>query len=157
MTEIPGGLALVRLTVLTDGEQFFGSFGAPSLYRIQKATIDERSKTGDVTSTSSDALTPAGSARATHVAGETIVCVSDVEVTLVQASYDPILNLFSTPNFIRVGTYLRIEIFPDGPASSPWDILVSQVTNFRHEIDANGLQPITLTAISRGAWVRPGE
>ena len=155
MTEIPGGLALVRLTVLTDGEQAFGAFGTPTLYRIQKATVDERSKTGDVTSTSSDAITPAGSARATHVAGETIVCVSDVEVTLVQASYDPILNLFGAPNLIRVGTYLQIEIFPDGLTSTPWDITVTQVTNVRHEVDTNGLQPITLTAISRGAWSRP--
>jgi len=154
MTETPGGLAIVRLTVLTDAQQGHTAFGSPTIYRVQNYAVRERGKEQDVTSTSDDPITPAGSAIAVAVAETTVVSTVGVEVMLKEASYAPDLNFFGAPNLIRVGSYLRAEIFPNGLTSTPWDITL-QVTAVDHEGDAAALQPITLTGKSRGAWSRP--
>lgn len=155
MTEIPGGLAVVRMTLLTDGEQGFAAFSGATLYRIQKATVNERGSENDVTSTGNTTLTPTGSAVPLAVYGDTVVSKVEAEITLVQASYDAVLNLFGAPLPITTGSFLRIEIFPRGLASTPWDFTVVQVTSVDHEIDAAALQPITLKAKTKDVFTRP--
>lgn len=155
MTEIPGGLAVVRLTFLTDGEQGFGVFQGPTIYRIQKATVNEKGRKNDVTSTTNTPITPNGSAVAVAVHGDAVVSVVEADVTLVQASYDPVQNLFGAPLLIEPGSFLRIEIFPNGLTSTPWDFFVCQVESVDHEIDAAALQPITLKAFTKDVFTRP--
>lgn len=161
MPEIAGGLAAVRITLR---DETGANVGVATLYRAQKITINEKGRKQDTTSTATSAVAavndvaifPSGATTAQAVAGDGLVSVVEADITIEQASYDSTSNLLALPVAINVGSYLRIEIFPN--VNTPavfWDFTFCQVETVDTAIDATALSPITLKAFSKGFYVSP--
>lgn len=146
-----GGMALVRITPLN--QTTFVASGAATLYSIQKYKVNEKSKTGEVTSTNSSLNVFSGTSAGVH--GEDIPCVTQADIEIVEATYNSVANLFSTPVVLASGTFVQIEIFPNTLTSTPWNFTVALITECDHDGDATALQPITLRLKSQGAYSRP--
>lgn len=161
MPEIAGGLAVLRITVLNETG---AAASAAALYRAQKITINEKGRKQDTTSTGAAAatlpngvaLTPFGATTAQAVAGDGLISVWEADITIEQASYDTTSNLLALPVVISIGTFLRIEVFPN--INTPavfWDFTMCQVETCDTAIDATALSPITLKAFTKGAYIHP--
>jgi hypothetical protein len=145
--EVEGGRAKIRLTPIN--QTTFAITGAGVFYNIQKAKVDDDAETGDTTSTES-VMTPSG-----IVASEEIPTKGKCMIDITHASYDPTLNLFSTPMVLSPGLRYRLEVFPNTAASVPYLFPLVIIKKRLWEIDATALQPCTLSMVSVGGWTEP--
>ena len=145
--EVSGGRAKVRITPIN--QTTFVPIAAGVFFNIQKIVADDEVETGDTTNTESS-LTPSG-----EVASEEIPTKGKVMVDITHASYDPTLNLFSTPVPLGPGFRVALELFPNGILSVPYFFPIFLIKKRRWEPDAKGLQPVTLSGVSIGAWTQP--
>lgn len=161
MPEIAGGLAGVRITLLNE---LGAAVAGATMYRAQKITINEKGRKQDTTSTGTSnastpndvSLSPFGATVPQCVAGDGLISVWEADITIEQASYDSSSNLLALPTPISIGSYLRIEVFPN--LNTPlvvWDFLFTQVETCDTAIDATALSPITLKAFTKGSYLHP--
>lgn len=138
--EVPGARAAVRITPINQTTHAVS--GASVFYTIQKAKIHSTVGTGDTTNFESSQF---------H---EDVATIYSADIELVQASYDPTLNLFATSITLFAGTKVCIDIFPDfiGNPANFWGFSVVRITDVDHDIDALNLQPITLKGKTIGTY-----
>lgn len=76
--------------------------------------------------------------------------VPKYEIEITKASYDPENDPFGAAfDFLEWGAFIDIRVYPGGRTGTvtPWLFAVSLINRFGVDSDANGLQPVSLSAI----------
>ncbi len=78
-----------------------------------------------------------------------------MEMQITNASFDPSENPFAAPINTNPGLFVHLQLYAAGLTHDPFDMLSGLLVAYSMSGSAPGLQPISLTARSNGAFLIP--
>lgn len=125
-------------------------------YKAKNVRVVDAATGQDVANSEGEPGSPVGSPGVGY--GAKVPGPKDARVTVTTATWDDGDNPFGGVYQIRSQIYLTdVWVFPISGGPLLWDFPVLLVTEVTYEAEVRGLQPVTFTAESDGAYVAPGE
>ena len=124
-------------------------------YRTKRTTIEDSAADLEVT----DSEGVPGNPLATEAPGfyAAVPGISKGTFSLQSATFDDDDNPFSAPLSLAAGNYISVEAYPAGLTGVAHVYENCLITKIRHEMDVDGLSPVTIEGVTDGSYTLASE
>lgn len=123
-------------------------------YSVSRCVVRDSVEPQDVSNTEGNAGNPLVATQSPSFKSQA-PAQSSATIELTQPTFDASNNPFTAPISLAPGSYASCVIYLNGRAGKNWNFANVLITEGELDGDVKALQPVTLRAISDGAYTRP--